>query len=179
MIGGGYIGMEIVSALLSVFGSGMGKNKIELIVTFPEKYFMQISVFKNKKCQELGEYYMNKFVNFKNDNVSIKFINGGFDKHFVTSFDVNKEEIEIAKSVKLADGTVIEGDYFVVGIGARLNDELYIKPQTKDLLKFDARHGIPVEFFLFFISRILLCKDDVCVLFFVFIFVFIFVCVCG
>ena len=118
MIGGGYIGMEAGAALLDKNSNNLDIN---VVFTFPEKYFMEISMFKTIKNKEteISKYYTNLFKNCRNeDDNGVTLINGGGSNHFVSKFNINSgnNNKNHATSVVLKDGTMIKGDYFIVGI---------------------------------------------------------------
>lgn len=101
VIGGGYIGMECAAALVT--------NKIHVTMVFPEKHCMA-RLFVPEIAAFYEDYYEKK---------GVKFIKGTV----MTSFECNGEGKVVA--VILKDGTRLEADMVVVGVGIRANTGLF------------------------------------------------------
>ncbi|XP_073303844.1 monodehydroascorbate reductase, chloroplastic/mitochondrial [Primulina huaijiensis] len=95
VVGGGYIGMEVAAA-------AVGWN-LDTTIIFPEDHLMTrlFTPFLARKYEELYRDYGVKFVK----GASIKTLEAGSDGHVT--------------GVKLGDGSIIEADTVVVGIGAK------------------------------------------------------------
>lgn len=135
IIGGGYRGQEVCSSILNHNLPGLK----EIVLTFPEEYLMEVSMFKT--CKEtLGDYYLRLFQN--RDKVSI--ICGGYQNHFIKEFIVSETlKNKIATKVVLMDGTEIIGKHFIVGIGTKSNHKLF---KLNNILEYDRRlKGMPVN----------------------------------
>lgn len=101
VIGGGYIGMECAAALVT--------NKIHVTMVFPEPHCMA-RLFTPEIAAFYEDYYMKK---------GVKFIKGTV----MASFESN-DDGKVA-AVILKDGTRIEADMVVVGVGIRANTSLF------------------------------------------------------
>lgn len=101
VIGGGYIGMECAAALVS--------NNIRVTMVFPEHHCMA-RLFTSEIAAFYEDYYMKR---------GVKFIKGTV----MAAFESNEEKKVTA--VILKDGTRVEADMVVVGIGIRPNIGLF------------------------------------------------------
>ncbi|EEF51243.1 monodehydroascorbate reductase, chloroplastic/mitochondrial [Ricinus communis] len=95
VVGGGYIGMEVAAA-------AVGWN-LDTTIIFPEKHLLQ-RLFTPSLAQRYEELYKENGVKFLK-GASIKNLEAGSDGHVAT--------------VKLEDGSIIEADTVVIGIGAK------------------------------------------------------------
>lgn len=95
VVGGGYIGMEVAAAAVAW--------KLDTTIIFPENHLLQ-RLFTPSLAQRYEEFYKDNGVKFVK-GTSIKHLEAGSDGHVC--------------SVKLEDGSTIETDTVVVGIGAK------------------------------------------------------------
>ncbi|KAL3738188.1 hypothetical protein ACJRO7_019682 [Eucalyptus globulus] len=95
VVGGGYIGMEVAAAAVAW--------KLNTTIIFPENHLLQ-RLFTPSLAQRYEEFYKDNGVKFVK-GTSIKHLEAGSDGHVC--------------SVKLEDGSTIETDTVVVGIGAK------------------------------------------------------------
>lgn len=101
VIGGGYIGMECAAALHG--------NRIPVTMVFPEDYCMP-RLFTPEIARYYEDYYMKKGIQFRKGNV-------------LSSFEC--DESDKVTAVILKDGSRIDADIVVVGIGIRPNVDLF------------------------------------------------------
>eukprot|EP00249_Psilotum_nudum_P017329 c26264_g1_i2 orf=510-1955(-) len=101
VIGGGYIGMECTAALVT--------NKIHVTVVFPESHCMA-RLFTPEISSFYEDYYKRKGVLFIKGTVMASFESDGQGK---------------VAAVNLKDGTRLEADMVVVGVGIRANTGLF------------------------------------------------------
>lgn len=101
VIGGGYIGMECASSLVT--------NKINVTMVFPEAHCMA-RLFTPKIASYYEDYYESK---------GVKFVKGTAISSF--DFDPNGK----VTAVNLRDGSKLPADMVVVGIGIRPNTSLF------------------------------------------------------
>lgn len=95
VVGGGYIGMEVAAAAVAW--------NLDTTIIFPENHLLQ-RLFTPSLAQRYEEFYKDNGVKFVK-GTSIKHLEAGSDGHVC--------------SVKLEDGSTIETDTVVVGIGAK------------------------------------------------------------
>ncbi|KAF8027660.1 hypothetical protein BT93_E0540 [Corymbia citriodora subsp. variegata] len=95
VVGGGYIGMEVAAAAVAW--------KLDTTIIFPENHLLQ-RLFTPSLAQRYEEFYKDNGVKFMK-GASIKHLEAGSDGHVC--------------SVKLEDGSMIEADAVVIGIGAK------------------------------------------------------------
>ncbi|XP_058223953.1 monodehydroascorbate reductase, chloroplastic/mitochondrial isoform X1 [Rhododendron vialii] len=95
VVGGGYIGMEVAAAAVGW--------KLDTTVIFPEEHLLQ-RLFTPSLAQKYEELYKENGVNFLK-GVSIKNLEAGSDGRVA--------------AVKLEDGSTIEADTIIIGIGAK------------------------------------------------------------
>ncbi|KAI8546288.1 hypothetical protein RHMOL_Rhmol07G0105500 [Rhododendron molle] len=95
VVGGGYIGMEVAAATVGW--------KLDTTVIFPEEHLLQ-RLFTPSLAQKYEELYKENGVNFLK-GVSIKNLEAGSDGRVA--------------AVKLEDGSTIEADTIIIGIGAK------------------------------------------------------------
>ncbi|KAE9459508.1 hypothetical protein C3L33_08529, partial [Rhododendron williamsianum] len=95
VVGGGYIGMEVAAATVGW--------KLDTTVIFPEEHLLQ-KLFTPSLAQKYEELYKENGVNLLK-GVSIKNIEAGSDGRVA--------------AVKLEDGSTIEADTIIIGIGAK------------------------------------------------------------
>ncbi|KAI7994596.1 hypothetical protein LOK49_LG11G02689 [Camellia lanceoleosa] len=95
VVGGGYIGMEIAAAAVGW--------KLDTTIIFPENHLLQ-RLFTPSLAQKYEELYQQNGVKFLK-GVSIKNLEVGSDRRVA--------------AVKLENGTTIEADTIVIGIGAK------------------------------------------------------------
>eukprot|EP01023_Acetabularia_acetabulum_P051078 TRINITY_DN560_c0_g1_i2.p1 TRINITY_DN560_c0_g1~~TRINITY_DN560_c0_g1_i2.p1 ORF type:complete len:474 (-),score=131.98 TRINITY_DN560_c0_g1_i2:289-1710(-) len=112
-LGGGYIGMETAAALQM--------NGLKVTMVFPEDHLMP-RLFTQKIADFYNKYYADKGIDIQHHKLasSIESSDGGV-------------------AAVLKDGSKLEADMIVVGVGARANTELF-----KDQLKIEAS-GIKVD----------------------------------
>ncbi|XP_052171357.1 monodehydroascorbate reductase, chloroplastic/mitochondrial [Diospyros lotus] len=103
VVGGGYIGMEVAAATAGW--------KLDTTVIFPEKHFMQ-RLFTPSLAQKYEELYQENGVKFVK-GVSIKNLEAGPDGHIA--------------AVKLENGSTVEADTVIIGIGAKPAVSLFEK----------------------------------------------------
>uniref|UniRef100_A0A0C9QM80 monodehydroascorbate reductase (NADH) n=1 Tax=Wollemia nobilis TaxID=56998 RepID=A0A0C9QM80_9CONI len=101
VIGGGYIGMECAAALIT--------NNIHVTMVFPEKHLMA-RLFSLEIAAFYEDYYRNKGVQFVKGTV-------------MSSFERDSEGKVVA--VILKNGTRLDADMVVVGIGIKANTGLF------------------------------------------------------
>ncbi|KAK4801447.1 hypothetical protein SAY86_021934 [Trapa natans] len=95
VVGGGYIGMEVAAA-------AVGWN-LDTTIIFPEKHLLQ-RLFTPSLAQRYEKLYQDNGVKFMKD-ASIKTLEAGSDGRVC--------------AVKLGDGSTVEADTVVIGIGAK------------------------------------------------------------
>ncbi|KAF2297866.1 hypothetical protein GH714_004281 [Hevea brasiliensis] len=95
VIGGGYIGMEVAAAAVGW--------KLDTTIIFPEKHLLQ-RLFTPSLAQRYEELYKENGVKFLK-GASIKNLEAGTDGRVA--------------SVKLEDGSIIDADTVIIGIGAK------------------------------------------------------------
>ncbi|XP_047337600.1 monodehydroascorbate reductase, chloroplastic/mitochondrial [Impatiens glandulifera] len=95
IVGGGYIGMEVAAAAVAW--------KLDTTIIFPEEYLLQ-RLFTPSLAQKYEELYKANGVKFSK-GASIKNLESGPDGHVT--------------AVKLADGSTVEADTVIIGIGAK------------------------------------------------------------
>ncbi|XP_030474939.2 monodehydroascorbate reductase, chloroplastic/mitochondrial [Syzygium oleosum] len=95
VVGGGYIGMEVAAAAVAW--------KLDTTIIFPENHLLQ-RLFTPSLAQRYEQFYQDNGVKFKK-GASIKHLEAGSDGRVC--------------SVKLEDGSTIEADTVVIGIGAK------------------------------------------------------------
>eukprot|EP00250_Pteridium_aquilinum_P015607 c22670_g1_i1 orf=162-1634(+) len=95
VIGGGYIGMEVAAAATAW--------KLDTTIVFPEAHIMP-RLFTPSIAEKYEELFRNS---------GVKFIKG------VTVKKIASEDGEKVSAVELSDGTVLDADTVVVGIGAK------------------------------------------------------------
>ncbi|KAL7160029.1 hypothetical protein ABFS83_01G067400 [Erythranthe nasuta] len=95
VVGGGYIGMEVAAAAVAW--------KVDTTIIFPEEHLMT-RLFTPSLAQKYEQLYQDFGVKFVK-GASISNLEAGSDGHVV--------------GVKLANGSIIEADTVVVGIGAK------------------------------------------------------------
>ncbi|KAF3448614.1 hypothetical protein FNV43_RR09327 [Rhamnella rubrinervis] len=95
IVGGGYIGMEVAAAAVGW--------KLDTTIVFPENHLLQ-RLFTPSLAQRYEELYQENGVKFLK-GASIKNIESGSDGHVA--------------AVKLEDGSTIEADTVIIGIGAK------------------------------------------------------------
>lgn len=95
IVGGGYIGMEVAAA-----AAGW---KLDTTIIFPEDHLLQ-RLFTPSLAQRYEEFYQENGVKFVK-GASIKNIEAGSDGHVT--------------AVKLENGSTIEADTIIIGIGAK------------------------------------------------------------
>lgn len=122
VIGGGYIGMEVAAAAITV--------GCKVTMVFPEDHLMsrlftpQIAAYYEKVYRDKGT----------------EFVNGGWlGKEFLDDGNGNVRAV-LCGNKDSADDKEIEGSLVVVGVGARVNTTLF-----KDKLEMDERGGVVVD----------------------------------
>ncbi|KAJ9173654.1 hypothetical protein P3X46_016769 [Hevea brasiliensis] len=95
VVGGGYIGMEVAAAAVGW--------KLDITIIFPEKHLLQ-RLFTPSLAQRYEELYKENGVKFLK-GTSIKNLEAGTDGRVA--------------SVKLEDGSIIDADTVIIGIGAK------------------------------------------------------------
>lgn len=120
VVGGGYIGMEVAAAAVTV------GCKVKLI--FPESHVMT-RLFTPEIAEHYEKAYKDRGVEFLN--------NGRLCKAFLGNDDGHVRAVKFCK-----DGSDYEvaADLVVVGVGARANTSLY-----KEKLEMDGRGGVVVD----------------------------------
>ncbi|CAM6121817.1 unnamed protein product [Calypogeia fissa] len=101
VIGGGYIGMECAAALVD--------NKLPVTIVFPETHFMA-RLFTPEIAAFYEDHYTKKGVVFKKGTII-----AGFER----------DEKGKVVAVQLDDGTRLQSDLVVVGVGIRPNVSLF------------------------------------------------------
>lgn len=101
VIGGGYIGLEV--------GAAMRINKFDVTMVYPEEWCMP-RLFTREIAAFYEGYYANKGIKIIKGTVAVAF-----------DSDANGK----VKAVKLKDGTVLEADIVVVGVGVKPLIELF------------------------------------------------------
>ncbi|XP_050123006.1 monodehydroascorbate reductase, chloroplastic/mitochondrial isoform X2 [Malus sylvestris] len=95
VVGGGYIGMEVAAAAIGW--------KLDTTIIFPENHLLQ-RLFTASLAQRYEEFYQEN---------GVKFVKGASIKNLEAGADGR------VNYVKLEDGTTIEADTVVIGIGAK------------------------------------------------------------
>lgn len=115
VIGGGYIGLEV--------GAAMRINKFDVTMVYPEEWCMP-RLFTREIAAFYEGYYANKGIKIIKGTVAVAF-----------DSDANGK----VKAVKLKDGTVLEADIVVVGVGVKPLIELFKGQvdEAKDGIKTD------------------------------------------
>lgn len=101
VIGGGYIGLEV--------GAAMRINKFDVTMVYPEEWCMP-RLFTREIASFYEGYYANKGIKIIKGTVAVAFDCDAYGE---------------VKAVKLKDGTVLEADIVVVGVGAKPLIELF------------------------------------------------------
>lgn len=100
VIGGGYIGMEV--------GAGLAEHELKVTLVFPESRLME-RLLTPELASFYETYYADKGVSLRKG---------------VTVKEVLSRDGAVT-GVRLSDGSQMEADLVVVGIGARANTELF------------------------------------------------------